>query len=66
MNDLIDQVLVWVGWYSIATHLGCWNLEQCRYAPLPEDRYLPCSVGGKLGPHKGDPALYPHECDGCT
>ena len=25
------------------------------------DGCLPCSRGGKLGPHKGDPTLYPHE-----
>ena len=27
---------------------------------------LPCSGGGKLGPHKEDPALCPYGCDGYT
>ena len=25
-----------------------------------------CTRGGKLGPHKEDPALCPYGCDGCT
>ena len=52
----MDQVVTWGGWYSIAGHC----LEQCGYAPCLStwwDGCLPCSRGGKLGPHKEEPAL---------